>query len=955
MSSTILRGVVIAKTSRIKCFLRSIINLNQPRSNKPNPNLTSLDAFSYGASCSHDVECNIVINNTQVQIIISYVCAEEMTEFRNMGKPPPSYIFIADDVQNMNDIKDYVGTIFVGIMSGDPGLKRKAIILPCAFGLEYDDYKHHDIFDCQSKKSDKTFWSKARGYKTILEADTPFDPYLYNKVIQNKYFKGCTPNPYIMIQIPFILLLTDNGVKDVSFRRNFFVTKVADMFHAENTVGKPDENIDSLSVILTKYYQEFEPLITVKTELYVNESPAVLNVDVNEPPAVLKVDVNELPLESKTQTKTPNHVIYCNDVEKTFNIGKMYYYNDDDVETNRMKLIGVKNMNGGVLQFIFKQNTQKKNVMTYSTNDVNQKNILCRLFEVRQTEQADEKLSSTNLSATPSLKATEKNDECEYTYMINDIAMGHKNGIEITKTCGGMKETRILPKNKTYTINKNGKKTLIRVHFLDEMPDRFEISFGEDDDSLDRDIKIRQIKEQLEVLWNIAENHIEDSDEKGGDIINLVDQSNTDKVPMDNAGNKITIPPQPAEEKEAMMNSPVSTQVGNNVETNASAILPSTNLSKNSTKGTKYTLSCHKGRQQRDDYIIGKKYKSYQKGDKNVYTFIRVEGEEPKNYVFSFSFIRSDGKLSEKSFKPSNIKDLNFLCGLVEVPEEAMVKPEEISCFRVISDFNAIDDDDITVRKGDLVISKANHNPDPKHGDLNIIVQNLNLPRNEGYVPINMLREIEITPEIRTLIVEADKIPKTQRVNHGKEKVVEPAKSAIPSASASTIDKLSPFAIPNQNLVHKPQPTQSMKPQTIQYDDITYTCNGQSITFKIGEKYKMRNKNNEIYTITRIETSDNQFLKHVFVDVYDESLRKSRGERPIDMKSLCSLILMDESKTPSGGSLRTKKTSKKRNKPNKSGKPNDPDKFYKTRKRINRQKKKISVNRKKANKKTRRK
>jgi hypothetical protein len=252
MESNILRGVVIAKTSRIKCFLRSIININRDSINK----IGSQDSFSNGA-CSHDVECNISVNGARIQIVISYVCAEEINAFDKMYRP--TYIFISDDVQNMKGVKDYIVAIFKTIMTGDVGIKRKVIIIPCAYGLKYDG-KDDKILDCQTT-SDKSLWSKARGYKKIPEKDTLFNPNIYNEVTQNENFKGCTPNPYLMIQVPFIVLLTDNGVKDNSFNRGVFITKVADMFHAKKTVGNPNQKIESLSMILTEYYREFENMI----------------------------------------------------------------------------------------------------------------------------------------------------------------------------------------------------------------------------------------------------------------------------------------------------------------------------------------------------------------------------------------------------------------------------------------------------------------------------------------------------------------------------------------------------------------------------------------------------------------------------------------------------------------------------------------------------------------------
>jgi hypothetical protein len=328
-----LRGVIVAPTSRIKCFLQSVINMNKGRAS-----LSVSDDALTGYLCSHDISCKIMVNNVETRVIMSYVCSEEIARFDS--SVVPKYIFISDELRNISEVVAYVDKNLPPIKEGDAESKKvkdaeskkKIILLPCSYGLKYNG-ANKDILNCQSTIINFTNFM---GYKAIPEDRTFYDPTIYNAVV--KKFKGCTRNPYLMIQIPFIVMLTDNGYGAITNREEY-IAKVADIFNQNKQLGEASISITSLSSILSDCYEEFADMIATDSVPSVEQSAAEVTTPVVEPISTESVPVAEQSaadanFEAPSNAGKPQPIlIKCGLDVKRFVVGETYKSYSDDKPT----------------------------------------------------------------------------------------------------------------------------------------------------------------------------------------------------------------------------------------------------------------------------------------------------------------------------------------------------------------------------------------------------------------------------------------------------------------------------------------------------------------------------------------------------------------------------------------------------------------------------------------------
>ena len=242
------KGLVIMDKTRIACFLKSLQNMNA------NVVKNGIDA----TNCSYDVTINIEGDRT---IIITYLCMPTQ-DGNNYGLPVDTnykYVFVGNDVYINPKIDQIVQKIF----GRERGMnlkfnKTNVIILPCSYELSYnkEDPKQMGVVNCGKYR--KMSLSK-QSQKVIGPGSTKYDTTIYKASLGQS--SDCSPNPYILLQIPFATLVVDPATKSPNEYVKF-ITKMTTFFNKENRVGvrTSSSTVDDIDRVLGEMYVAFVPL-----------------------------------------------------------------------------------------------------------------------------------------------------------------------------------------------------------------------------------------------------------------------------------------------------------------------------------------------------------------------------------------------------------------------------------------------------------------------------------------------------------------------------------------------------------------------------------------------------------------------------------------------------------------------------------------------------------------------
>lgn len=476
MASNELRGVIIAPSSRIKCFLQSVMNMNK--------GVASNEALT-GYLCSHDISCKIMVNNVETRVIMSYVCSEEIERFDS--SVVPKYIFISDELRNISDVVAYLDKNLPPIKEGDAESKKvkdaeskkKIILLPCSYGLKYNG-ANKDILNCQSTIIN---WTNFGGYKPIPEDKTLYDPTIYNAVV-NK-FKGCTKNPYLMIQIPFIVTLTDNGY-GATTNREEYIAKVADIFNQNKQLGEASISITKLSSILSDCYEEFADTIAaakpnstdsvpVVEQTAAEQTAAEVTPPVVEPIATASVPVVEQSVAEQSATdanaevktkdvKSQSITIKCGLDLKTFVVGETYKsYSDDKPTTYKLTRATKNSPDNYDYTLTFSKNGNDAITTTKTSLKNADNNFLCDLTEyLASTESVLPTVvePAAEPAAEPAVVAPDTS-ELKTETAVNDNAYSQQPTVVTNTSNVSVKNSETGEKVYVFSCSKNGESRII--------------------------------------------------------------------------------------------------------------------------------------------------------------------------------------------------------------------------------------------------------------------------------------------------------------------------------------------------------------------------------------------------------------------------------------------------------------------------------------------------------------